>query len=192
MAMRSSVIHSESGQTEPDTTAMNNDEPEVLCHWSARKMQPIVLLYVAAVFVAFMVLSYFVFHSMTAVKALAMTAVGSVVALVPGVTSQVEYRLTDLELERRPLNKKDPKEFESVFQMDQLSHVVPMRHGFKFYLPLSESSPVRRFWKAHVSDAYSGEVHVETSDREKVLDLLAQHGIPCRRSHLFEKIDPAS
>jgi len=167
--------------------ANNNNEPEVLCHWSARKMKPIILLYVAAVFGALMVPSYFVLHSTTAVKALALAAVASIVPLIPAVVSRVEYRLTARGFEHRPLGKKEPGEFKSVFQLDELSHVVPMRHGFKFYKPLNESNPFRRFWKAHVSDAFSGEVHVETVDRERVLDELAQRGIPERRFRLFKK-----
>jgi len=158
----------------------NSDEPEVLFQWSARKMRPIVLIYVAAVFVVFMALSFFVLHSMMAVKALAMAAVASMVPLVPVVTSRIEYRLNVRVLERRPQTDKKPKEFETVFQTDELSYVVPMRHGFKFYRLLNESNPFLRFWKVHVSDAYSGEVHVEKADQERVFELMAQHGIPSR------------
>ena len=53
-----------------------------------------------------------------------------------------------------------------------------MRHGFKFYKPLNESSPLRRFWKAHVSDAFSGEVHLESVDRARVLEVVSEQGIP--------------
>jgi len=160
--------------------ATNNDEIQVLYRWSARKLKPVILLYVAAVFVAMMALSYFVFHSMTAVTALATAALGSFVALLPGMVSRVEYRLTERGLESRSLGKKEPGAFRRIFQLDQLSHVVPTRHGFKFYKPLNESNPFRRFWKAHVSDAFSGEVHVEAADQEMVLGILTQHGIPCR------------
>ena len=82
------------------------DPPEVLYHWSARKLNPIVLLYVAAVFVVFILVAYFVLHSMTAVKALAMAAVASIIPLVPAVISRVEYRLNERVLERRPQTDK--------------------------------------------------------------------------------------
>ena len=164
----------------PDSAAVANDDPEVLFQWSARKVRPIVLLYVAAVLVAMMLFSYFVVHSMAAVKALAITAVASMVPLVPAVLSRVEYRITGQGLDRRSVNKEQPREFENVFELDQLSYVVPMRHGFEFYRPLNESNPLLRFWKAHVSDAYSGEVHVERADRERVVEILDRYGISSR------------
>jgi len=164
----------------PDSTAAADDQSEVLFQWSARKVRPIVLLYVAAVFVAMMLFSYFVFHSMTAVKALAMTAVASMVPLVPAILSRVEYRIAGQRLDRRPADEETPREFENVFELDQLSCIVPMRHGFKFYRVLSESNPVRRFWKTHVSDGYSGEVHVEAADRESVMKILDRYGISSR------------
>ncbi len=39
---------------------------------------------------------------------------------------------------------------------------------------------LKRFWKIHVSDAYSGEVHVETTNLKKILDLLAQYEVTSR------------
>ena len=99
----------------------NSDKPEVYYYWSARKLNPIVLFYVATVFVAMMALSFFVLHSMTAVKALAMAAVASMVPLVPVVTSRVEYRLNERVLERRPQTDKKPKEFETVFHTVELA-----------------------------------------------------------------------
>ena len=165
---------------EPNSAAAADDQSEVLFRWSARKMQPIVLLYVAAILVAMMLFSYFVVHSMAAVKALAMTAVASMVPLVPAVLSRVEYRITGQGLDRRSVNKEQPREFENVFELDQLSYIVPMRHGFKFYRPLNESNPFRRFWKTHVSDEYSGEVHVERANRERVLEILNRYGISSR------------
>ena len=106
---------------EPNTMSANSDEPEVYFYWSARKVRPIVLLYVAAVFVVFILVAYFVLHSMSAVKALAMAAVASMVPLVPVVTSRVEYRLNERVLERRPKTDKKPKEFEAVFQTVELA-----------------------------------------------------------------------
>ncbi len=165
---------------EPGSATAANDDPEVLYQWSARRMSPIVLLYVALVFVAFIAVSHFVFHSPTAVKTLAMTAVAVIVPLVPAVLGRDEYRITDGRLEHRSVNKEKPREFENVFELDQLSSIVPMRHGFKFYRPLNESNPFRRFWKTHVSDAYSGEVHVERADRERVAEILDRYGISSR------------
>ena len=161
--------------------ASDADEAVVLCHWTARKMQPMVLVWVAVVFLAFMALSHFVFHSAAAVKALALAAVGFLVPLVPGVLSRVEYRLTEHELTSRMVDPKNPKDFKCVFVLDDLSHVVPTRHGFKYYKTLNEPSGLRRFWKIHVSDAYSGEVHVETTDQKRVLGVLAELGASVKR-----------
>ena len=160
---------------EKDAIAGRVDEPKLLHQWSARKMQPVVLVYVAAVFVAFIGLSYFVFHSMTAVKALAMTAVAAIIPLVPSVLQRVEYRLTDRTIDRRPHGIEPPGEFECLVRLDEVSRVAPVSNGFKFYTSFEESNPVKRFWKTHVSDAFSGEVHVERADRETVFDLLGGH-----------------
>jgi len=54
-----------------ETPASGSDRPVVLYHWSARKLQPVILVYVAAVFGVLMAGSYFLLHSPTAVKALA-------------------------------------------------------------------------------------------------------------------------
>ena len=164
----------------PDSKPKVGDETEVLCHWSARKLKPTIVLYVAAVFAAFMALAYFGFHSMTGVKALAMAAIGSIVSLVPGLGKRVEYRLTEHGLERRPHDPKKPGEFKRVFRSDELSHVAPTRGGFKFHKRLDDPNPLRRFWKTQISDAYSGEVQVETPDRERVLEAVAQRGISVR------------
>ena len=156
-------------------------ETVVLYRWSARKLHPIIVFYVAAVFVAMMAVSYFLFNSLTGVKALALGAVGFIVPLFPGVINKVEYRLTESGLEKRPLNPKVPQDFEEVFRWDQLNHVVPMKYGFKYYRPLNDSNPVRCFWKTYISDAYSGEFHIEAEDRDKVRSILARHGIPMSR-----------
>jgi len=139
-------------------------------------VQPVVLLWVALIFLIFIALGYFGFHSMTAVKTLAMTAVASIVPLVPSVLGRVEYRITERRLERRVVNKREPAPFETVFRFDEVSRIVPMRHGFKFHRSLNEPRPFRRFWKAHLSDEYSGEVHVERADREVVFEELAERG----------------
>ena len=164
-----------------EVMAPDRDEGEVLYHWSARKLQPIIVVYVAAVFAAMMAVAYFLVHSQTAVKALMLAAVGFIVPLFPGLINKVEYRLTESGLEKRPLNRKAPKEFKEVFRWDQLSHVVSMKYGFKYYKPLNDSNPLRRFWKTHVSDAFSGEFHIEAEDRAEVLGIMVRHDIPTSR-----------
>ncbi len=158
------------------------EEAEVLYQWSARKLQPVIVLYVAAVFLAMMSVSYFVFHSLAAVEALAFGAVAFILPLLPGLLNKVEYRLTKSGLEKRSLNSRTPPDFEEVFCWDQLSHFVPMKYGFKYYRPLNDPSPVRCFWKTYFSDAYSGEFHIEAKDKDKIRKLLDEHGIPTSRS----------
>jgi hypothetical protein len=163
-----------------DSAAANADEPVVLCHWTARTMEPIVLVWVALVFVAFIALSLFVFHSMSAVKALLAAAVASLVPMVPAVLNRVEYKLTERELTSRRLDPKNPRDYRRVFVLDELSHIVPTRCGFKFFNTLDEPSFLRRFWKTHISDAFSGEVHVAKEDQERVVGVLARQGIAVR------------
>jgi hypothetical protein len=154
------------------------EDAAVLHIWSARRLRPIVLVYVALVFVAFIALAFFGFHSMTGVKALAIAALGYFVGFAPGVLTRIEYRLTESGLAQRPVHRKSPAPFKDVFRWEELSHVVPMGHGFKFYRPLAGTGATRRFWQAHVSDAFSGEVHLEAADRERVLRIVAERGIP--------------
>ena len=101
-------------------------------------------------------------------------AVGALVPLVPGVNAKVEYRLTATGLAKRSLGRGTPASFQDVFRWDQLSHIVPLRHGFKYYLTVNEPRPLRRFCKVHLSDAFSGEVQLEPEDQERVRDLLEQ------------------
>lgn len=161
-------------------SAAADDHQDVLYQWSARKVPPIVLLYVALVFLTLIAVSHFVFHSPTAVKTLAMTTVASMVPLVPTVLQKVEYRMIGRGLEKRSARRENPGNFEIVLLWDEVDHVVLVSHGFKFYKPLCEPNPVRRFWKLHVSDEYSGEVHVGKADQDKVFELLRQHGLPIR------------
>jgi hypothetical protein len=157
-----------------DTAAAEIEERDVLFQWSARKLHPVILLYVALVFLAFMALAYFVLHSVSGVKALAIGAVGATIPLVPAVLRRNEYRLTETGLEKRPIDPKKPRSFTEVFSWQELSRVRPMRRGFKFFLTLDEPRPLRRFWKTHVADAFSGEFHVESEDRERVLGILEE------------------
>jgi hypothetical protein len=162
---------------DPDSDAAVTVQPTVLYRWSARRMQPIVLLSVAVVFLVMMAVSYFVVHSMSAVKALATAAVAAIVSLVPTVLMRIEYRLTDRGIERRSQHKAKPKPFESLFRLDELDHVVPIGHGFKYVKVIDESRPFQRFWKRHLSDEFSGEIQVETADRKQVLAILAEKGV---------------
>lgn len=150
------------------------DEAVELDHWSVRKIQPIVVLYIAMVFGAFMALSLFVFHSVEGVKALALGWIGAIVATIPGVVEKLDYRLTASGLEKRTLKTKNPGPFKDVFRWDELDHVIPTRHGFKYFKHLDEPNPLRRFWKAHISDEYSGEVHVEKGRLQGVLLIVEQ------------------
>ena len=150
----------------------NGHGAEVLDHWSARKVPPVVLLYLGAVFAACMALAYFVFDSGEAVKALVVAAVGAIGAATPGVLEKVEYRLAESGIDKRKLDPKKSGEFKNVFRWDELSHIVPTRHGFKYYKVVNESKALARFWKRHLSDTYSGEVRVEQHDLDRVLGLV--------------------
>jgi hypothetical protein len=149
--------------------------------WSARSVRPIVAGYVAAVFVVFIAVAYFVFHSPDAVKALFLTAIGSVASVAPGILGRVEYRLTDAGLAKRPLAEKKPREFKEVFRWDELSHLVPTRSGFKYYKKTDEPKPLARFLKSHCSARYSGEFHVEPPDRARVRSAIGQRAVPMLR-----------
>jgi Na+/serine symporter len=153
-------------------------ESQVPDRWTARKIRPVVILYVLGVFAAFIVMSIVVFQSREAVKALVVAAVGTVIAIAPGVAERIEYRLTASGVEKRTVNAKKPREFTGVFLWSELSRVVAMRHGFKYFKTLDESNPLRRFWKAYLSDQYSGEVLAEREDLERVLDFVSRQGIP--------------
>ena len=159
------------------------DDPEttVLESWSARTLHPTVLLGVVGVFAAFTALGFFVFHSRDAVKALLFAAVGAVFAALPMVLSKIEYRLTPSGLDKRPLATRKRTPFREVFRWNELTHVARTRHGFTFRKDLDELNPLRRFWKLHVSDRYSGEVHVERADVDRVLEAVEARGVPCRR-----------
>ena len=158
---------------------MNKKEKntEAVCYWSARKMSPKIVLYVAFVFILLIAVSYFGFHSAAVVKGLAITAFVSIVPLIPMVFIRMEYRLTQQRLESRPIRKKEQKPYKTLFLLAQLSHVVKIDSGFKFYLRLKERNSVSRFWKKHISDQYSGEVRLENKDTERVMTTLEKYGI---------------
>jgi hypothetical protein len=171
----------EQGTIRAETTVLDGDEPAVLYQWSARKLRPIILVYVAIVFVSMMAVSYFLLHSTTAVKALAIAAIGFIVPMFPAVANRAQYRFTETGLETRPVNRKAKQDFKEVFLWDELSHVVPIKRGFKYYKSVNESSPIRRLWKSHFSDTCSGEFHVESENHAEVLSILADQNIPTSR-----------
>ena len=162
---------------ENGATASDRGGGEVMDRWTARKVRSIVLFYIVAVFTAFIVFSHFVFQSPEAVKALVLAAVGTLVATVPSVTGKVEYQLTESGIEKRTV-KEDPDEYHEIFSWVQLERVVPMRHGFKYFKYLDETNALRRFWKLHLSDEYSGEVHAERDDRDRIIGLVEQRIVP--------------
>jgi len=145
--------------------------------WTARTMRPVIILYLAAVFAAFMLAAHFVFRSPAAVKALAGAAFTSIVALVPGLLARREYRLDDNGLARRPRGGRRPKDFTSVFGWAELSRLVPTRTGFKYTKVLHERRRLARFAKLHLTDGYAGEIHVEDVDRERVRSAFVRRGV---------------
>lgn len=160
--------------------------------WIARRVRPVIPFYVAGVFLAFSALAAFVFDSMDAVRALGAAALAAVVALVPGVLTRVEYRLTDSGLAKRAFNPKSPAEFKKLFAWDELSHVISTRTGFKFYKTMDSSNPVGRFMKLHVFAGHSGEFHVEGRDLEGVLAILQKIEIPMSKPYARSRLEAES
>jgi len=157
---------------------MEDQDPTVEHEWRARTLRPVIGVYVAGVFVAFMVLAHFVFHSGEAVTALFFTAVGSLVALLPNMLARVEYRLTEAGLEKRPGGGREGRPFKKVFDWDELSHFVPTGSGYKFYKRIGPSGAVSRMMKLHILGDHSGEFHVERDDLPQVKKTLEHHRIP--------------
>jgi hypothetical protein len=156
---------------EENATASSSHGSEVLASWSARRVPPVVVLYVVLVFAGFMAIAHFVVHSPTAVKALAIAAAGAAIATLPSVLERIEYRLTASGVEKRAVRANDPPGFEEAFRWDELTRIVPMRRGFKYIKMVPETNALRRFWNLHISDEYSGEIHIEKPDLDRVLDL---------------------
>jgi hypothetical protein len=159
----------------------NEKDSNAAYYWSARKVPPKIILYVSVVFIIFIAVSYFGFHSINAVKALAITALISILSFAPGIFNRIEYRLTKQALEYRPMKKKEQEPYKILFLLDQLSHIVQIENGFKYYLTLNESNPFRKFWKKYMSDKYSGAVNLEKADNKRILSTLDQFGISIQR-----------
>jgi hypothetical protein len=157
-----------------EATAPGDSGRQVHAQWTARKVSPGVLLSVILVFAAFIALAELVVHSREAVSGLALAALGALAATVPGVLEKTQYRLTEVGIEKRSLRRDEAGAFTTIFRWDELSHVVPLRRGFKFSKGMDDSNPIRRFCKRHISTRYSGEVHVERADLTRVLALVEQ------------------
>jgi len=163
---------------EPESDSTDADQSVIEYTWKARSMRLSTILYVVAVFVGFMALAQFVFHSFEAVKALLFTAIGSIGVLIPQFLIRIEYRFTDTGLaKRRAVKAKKPQAFKDVFLWDQLSHLIPTKTGFKYYKRVEEAGLIKRFLELHVSDKFSGEFHVESEDRERVRAIIDLQGI---------------
>jgi len=160
---------------------MNPHHPTLEYTWSAPRLRAVVIAYVVAVFVAFMAVAFFVFHSVQGVKDLFLAAVGAVAALVPGVLTRNEYRLTDAGLGKRPSRAKQPREFKEVFAWDQLSHLKPKGTGFKYYKRVQEPKPFLGLIKLHLLADRSGEFPVEAQDMDRVRAVIDRHGVPISR-----------
>jgi hypothetical protein len=124
--------------------------------------------------------SQFVFHSPNAVRSLALAAFASIVALLPQVLGKIEYRANESGVGMRSHGKKDRQSFRKVFDWGELTHAVPVKHGFRYFKKLDEKSALRRFVKMQFSDWHSGEIHVEADDRDRVLGLLTDRDISNR------------
>jgi len=157
---------------------MEDQNPTVGHEWRARPLDPVIGAYVAGVFMGFMALAHFVFHSGEAVTALFFTAVGSLVALLPNMLARVEYRLTEAGLEKRPSGGKEGRPYKKVFYWDELSHFVPTSSGYKFYKRIESSNALSRMIKLHLLGDHSGEFHVERDDLPQVKRILEHHRIP--------------
>lgn len=156
---------------------MNRPADTVVIHrWVARQLRPVIAGGVAFVFLAFMALAHFVFHSPEAVKALGMACLGSLGGVFASILVRFEFVMTETGLEKRMQRNTRPSDFKTVFIWEDLDRIVPTRHGFKYYRPISHRSPLDRFWKKWFSDEFSGEVQVEKGDRDKVMEAVRSRG----------------
>lgn len=165
-------------KTHFDDSVKSGHADEIL--WTARKLRPQIPIYVVLIFVFFMLISLFIFHSMSAFRSLALAAIASIVALLPLVLGKFEYQADGSGVRKRPFGNKNKKEFEKVFNWSELSHASVLKHGFKYFKTLDEQKPVQRFLKIQFSDRYSGEIHVGKEDQDRVLGLFTDHGVPIR------------
>jgi hypothetical protein len=148
--------------------------------WIARRLHPMVLAYLTGVFLVMMGIAYFAVHSMSAVKALALAGVGSLVAVLPELGRRIEYRLIGTVLEKRAVWRDRQADFELVFDIRDVEVIKRLRRGFKYFKKTDDLGSIRRVWKTHLCDDISGEVHVEPPDLTTVLARLRERGAPIR------------
>lgn len=156
---------------------MNKGDAGTATTWSARSVRPAVAFYVLGVFCGFIALAQFGFHSPEAVKALFMAGVASMASLIPMILRRVEYRATEAGVARRARTGKEPRDFEDLFLWDELSHVVPTRSGFKYYKRLIAPNRLARLLRLHFSGKYSGQLHAEPDDVDRIRAVIRQRGI---------------
>jgi len=163
----------------PDATPENLDDlSPVIDRWQARTMQTtFIVSYIGVVLAVLIPLAIFVFDSIAGIMTLAATAVGAIVPLLPNLRSKIEYRLSEAGLEKRRLRREHPAPFKELFRFPDLDYIVPNRRGFIYYKKMEATTPLRAFINRNLSDNYSGEVHLETADRERVLARLAERGV---------------
>ena len=172
------IIENE-GLAEPGSEASHQGEAGNV-HWISRKLRPITLLYVLLIFGAFIAVSHFVFHSADAVKALAIAAFAFIVALLPAILVKIEYRATDVGVEKRSIRAGNPGSYIDAFKWDELSHVVFVKNGFKYFKHMDAQNPILRFLYTQFSDNFSGEIHVERADWVRVKSLLIERDVSVR------------
>ncbi|MCP4574088.1 MAG: hypothetical protein GY838_17140 [bacterium] len=160
-----------------ETREAVTDGPEILLEWSARQVRPVVLLWLALISLGSMAVVWFAVHTPEAVTALLAAGVTALGTTAPSVLNRIGYRATADSLEKLPPSKRKKREFVTVCRWDDLSHVAPGKHNIKYYKHLNESNALLRFWKLHISDGYSGEIHMETEDRDEILALLGRLGV---------------
>lgn len=156
-------------------------EQEILLEWSARKVRPIILVWLALIFLVAMAGVWFTVHTREAVMALLAAGAAAIGSAVPGVVNRIGYRATVDVLEKLPPSKKKKREFVTVFRWDELSHVRPGKYNVKYFKHLAEPNVLRRFWKLHISDSYSGEFHMEAENRDEILAMLERLGVATAR-----------
>jgi len=163
----------------PDVTPESAEHASpIVDQWTARSMRPIfALIYLPVVFAVLIALAFFVFNSIAGVTSLVMSGIGAVVALLPSLLTRVEYRLSESGLEKRPVRRQNPAPFRELFRFPELEHIVPRKHGFMYYKKMDSTTALRDFYRRHISDEYSGEVHLENEDRERILTHLAERGV---------------
>ena len=160
--------------------------------WTARTVRPRIAAYVAAVFLGFMAVAHFVFHSGEAVKALFLTAIGAIAATVPSILTRLEYRIDEGGLHKRPVRKRDPEDFEKVFMWDDVNYVIPTHSGFKYYKHFESTNPLIRFAKLHLLSGVSGEIHVQEADRNPVREAIRKRNIPFSKPIRSRRIPPGT